>query len=208
MQQTKLFSPHSSTVATIIGTVGATVGGLIVGYLSQSLGRRFSILLTCILGLVLLPLWILPDSWALLALGAFWMQFMVQGAWGVVPIHLQELSPEGLRASFPGVAYQLGNMIASACPQIASSIAESWTTKSKAGKTIPDYGRAQLVMMAVVWVLLAVVTVCGREDRGKSFEEGVAARLEAEGNLSGEKDKQLERSVSEGEKGVHVKESV
>ncbi|RPA76477.1 MFS general substrate transporter [Ascobolus immersus RN42] len=208
MQQTKLFSPHLSTVATIIGTVGATVGGLIVGFLSQSLGRRFSILLTCILGLALLPLWILPSSFSLLALGAFWMQFMVQGAWGVVPIHLQELSPEGLRASFPGVVYQLGNMVASACPQIASSIAESWTTKSKAGKTIPDYGRAQLVMMAVVWVLLAVVTVCGRENRGKSFEEGAVAGPGRETALVHEKGKGMDRTDSEADKSVEIRENV
>lgn len=88
-------------------------GGAVAGYLSQYLGRRLTIIgFTLLIG-AFIPLWIIPSSFSALAAGAFCIQFGVQGAWGVIPIQLAEMSPPGFRATFPGVAYQLGNVSSS-----------------------------------------------------------------------------------------------
>jgi SHS family lactate transporter-like MFS transporter len=77
---------------------------------SQFIGRRLTIIIFVFISGVFIPLWILPDSFSGLSAGAFWLQFGVQGAWGVIPIQLAEMSPPGFRATFPGVTYQLGNV--------------------------------------------------------------------------------------------------
>jgi len=89
-------------------------GGAIAGSISQHIGRRLTIILFVMLSGVFIPLWILPSGFSTLAAGAFCVQFGVQGAWGVIPIQLAEMSPPGFRATFPGVAYQLGNVRGSA----------------------------------------------------------------------------------------------
>jgi SHS family lactate transporter-like MFS transporter len=86
-----------------------------------------------------IPLWILPNSFGALAAGAFFLQFGVQGAWGVIPIYLAESSPPAYRSTFGGVAYQLGNMASSAAAQIEATAGEHLKTRSPAGKVIPDY---------------------------------------------------------------------
>lgn len=91
----------------IIYAVGAICGGTVVGHLSQKWGRRRSIILAAVCGIIFIPLWVFPPGFALLVAGGFAMQFMVQGAWGIVPVHLNELSPGTVRGTFPGVAYQL-----------------------------------------------------------------------------------------------------
>src|SRR5438094_3079255 len=96
----------------IIYAVGAICGGTVVGHLSQKWGRRRSIVLTAAFGIVLIPLWVFSPGFTLLVIGGFAMQFMVQGAWGIVPVHLNELSPNAVRGTFPGFAYQLGNLFA------------------------------------------------------------------------------------------------
>lgn len=85
-------------------------GGALAGSISQYIGRRLTIILFVMLSGVFIPLWILPSGFGALAAGAFCVQFGVQGAWGVIPIQLAEMSPPGFRATFPGVAYQLGNV--------------------------------------------------------------------------------------------------
>lgn len=85
-------------------------GGAIAGSVSQYIGRRLTIILFVFFSGAFIPLWILPSSFSGLSAGAFWVQFGVQGAWGVIPIQLAEMSPPGFRATFPGVAYQLGNV--------------------------------------------------------------------------------------------------
>src|SRR5438034_512587 len=95
-----------------VSAVGAICGGTVVGHLSQKWGRRRSIALCCALGIVLIPLWVFSPGYTLLVIGGFAMQFMVQGAWGIVPVHLNELSPDAVRGTFPGFAYQLGNLFA------------------------------------------------------------------------------------------------
>ena len=94
--------------ATIVGNCGAIAGGTLAGYISQYLGRRLTIIAFVVLTGVLIPAWILPNSFSGLAAGAFFIQFGVQGAWGVVPAYLSEISPPAFRATYAGVAYQLG----------------------------------------------------------------------------------------------------
>ena len=97
----------------MIASAGAITGGILFGALSQTFGRRRAIAAAALLSLPLIPLWIGPATVAGLGRGAFLMQFAVQGAWGVVPAHLNELSPASARGTFPGLAYQLGNLGAS-----------------------------------------------------------------------------------------------
>lgn len=104
IKDTKGLSGELATKATIIGNCGAIAGGTLVGYLSQYLGRRLTIVAAVILTGALIPAWILPNTFGGLAAGAFFIQFGVQGAWGVVPIYLSEISPPAFRATFPGVA--------------------------------------------------------------------------------------------------------
>ncbi len=105
----------SSTVSTIavVYNIGAICGGLFFGSLSQRIGRRLAIVIAALLSLLALPLWAFGETPLLIGVGAFFMQFFVQGAWGVVPAHLNELSPATIRGTFPGLVYQLGNFIAS-----------------------------------------------------------------------------------------------
>lgn len=121
LEVTKNFSSNRATTATIIGNIGAIIGGGLAGYVSQYIGRRVAIVIFVLLVGAFIPLWILPDSFSGLAAGAFCLQFGVQGAWGVIPIFLSEISPPAFRGTFPGVAYQLGNMISSASAQIEAS---------------------------------------------------------------------------------------
>jgi SHS family lactate transporter-like MFS transporter len=107
-----LFGPHTVSAIQVFYNVGAILGGLTLGSLSQRFGRRRTLIAGALLSLPILPLWAFSSSAAMLALGAFLMQFMVQGCWGVIPAHLNELSPAEARATFPGVVYQLGNLFA------------------------------------------------------------------------------------------------
>lgn len=91
--------------------IGAIIGGTLLGALSQRIGRRVTIMACCVFGALAIPLWTGAATPVLLASGAFIMQFFVQGAWGVIPAHLNELSPNDVRGTFPGFTYQLGNLI-------------------------------------------------------------------------------------------------
>ncbi len=131
LKTSKGFDTRHAIIATIIGNCGAITcvpltltiptskiyslvcyssGGAIAGSVSQYIGRRLTIILFVLFSGAFIPLWILPSSFSGLSAGAFWVQFGVQGAWGVIPIQLAEMSPPGFRATFPGVAYQLGNV--------------------------------------------------------------------------------------------------
>jgi len=187
MQQTKGFSSKMASKATMIAKTGAVVGGTFCGYYSQFFGRRATIIVACTLGASLIPLWVLPTSWGTLTAGAFLLQFMVQGAWGVVPIHLNELAPPQFRSSFPGICYQLGNMISAPAAQLSSTISENLDIVVN-GEHRPNYGITQAAMMSVIFVLLLVWTACGNEQKGSHFELARAA-----GDLGSDgKAKQLE----------------
>jgi SHS family lactate transporter-like MFS transporter len=113
LQKQRGFSTQQVSVIAIIYNIGAMLGGLCFGMLSNKIGRRKAIMLAALCALPVIPLWVLGSTPALLATGAFLMQFFVQGAWGVVPAHLNELSPDIVRGTFPGFVYQLGNLLAS-----------------------------------------------------------------------------------------------
>jgi len=125
LQKQKNFDPHETAVITMISMVGAILGGLFFGYLSDFYGRKKMMAIAVILALLLIPLWLLAGGSVLIALGAFGMQFMVQGAWGIIPAHINELSPGPVRGFFPGFAYQLGVLIAAAVPYVEATLAEN-----------------------------------------------------------------------------------
>ncbi|KAI5782534.1 major facilitator superfamily domain-containing protein [Pyronema domesticum] len=195
MHETKGFSQIDASKATMIAKTGAILGGTFFGYYSQYFGRRASIIVAATLGACLIPLWILPSSWGTLTAGAFLIQFMIQGAWGIIPIHLNELSPPQFRSSFPGICYQLGNMLASPASQITSTISEHRIFYVD-GKARPDYGWTQALMMSIIFSLLIVWTACGKEQRGSHFELAKAA-----GALSDEKQDELQSVERENDYG-------
>jgi SHS family lactate transporter-like MFS transporter len=149
----------------IIYAVGAICGGTVVGHLSQKWGRRRSIILTAVFGIILIPLWVFPPGFALLVIGGFAMQFMVQGAWGIVPVHLNELSPGTVRGTFPGVAYQLGNLFAANTAVVEARLADHFRDPSGH----PDYAKALALFTLVIFLVLILLAAIGREERGKEF---------------------------------------
>ncbi len=158
------FSTGTRSIVVIIYNIGAICGGIAVGTLSSRIGRRKAIALAAGLSLLVLPFWAYALTPVALATAAFVMQFMVQGAWGVVPVHLNELSPEGLRATFPGFVYQLGNLLASYNAPLQTIIAEN-----RSGVDHPDFAFAFAVVVGTVAVLLVVLALVGPERRDVRF---------------------------------------
>ncbi len=154
------FSPAVVTVLTMALNVGAIVGGVVFGSLSERIGRRRAIVLAALLALPIIPLWAFSTTPLLLGIGAFLIQIAIQGAWGVVPVHLNELSPPEARGAFPGFAYQIGNLIAAANATLQTGIAESHGN---------NYGMALAIVCAVVAVTLSLVAWFGPEAKGVSF---------------------------------------
>ncbi len=163
-EQRGLGVSQKSTIG-IIYAFGAICGGTIIGHLSQRFGRRRCIIFSAALGIVLIPLWVFSPSLSLLVIGGFGMQFMVQGAWGIVPVHLNELSPGELRGTFPGFAYQLGNLLAANTAVVEAKLAEHFRDSSGH----PDYAKALALFALVIFVALIVIAAIGREERGKEF---------------------------------------
>jgi SHS family lactate transporter-like MFS transporter len=153
-------SPHVVGVIAVIYNIGAICGGILFGSLSERFGRRRCIIIASLLALPVIPLWALSESPYLLATGAFLMQFMVQGAWGVIPVHLNELSPASARGTFPGFVYQLGNLLASVNATLQAGIATYYGG---------NYGLALAVVAGVVAVVICVLTAAGTESKGISF---------------------------------------
>ncbi|EJD45690.1 MFS general substrate transporter [Auricularia subglabra TFB-10046 SS5] len=180
LRTTKGFSAHQSTVATIIGNCGAIAGGGIAGALSQYLGRRLTIVIFLLLIGAFIPLWTLPSSFSSLAAGAFCIQVGVQGAWGVIPIALAELSPPAFRATFPGVAYQLGNMVSSASAQIEATGGKHQRTIVN-GKDQPDYAKVQQIFIGIITAYTLVLVILGPENHGSHFERHKLAYEEGGG---------------------------
>jgi MFS transporter, SHS family, lactate transporter len=149
--------PHA-TISTIAITynIGAILGGLGFGTLSQVIGRRAAIVSAALLSLPVLPLWAFSSDPVYLGLGAFLMQICVQGAWGVIPAHLNELSPPEIRGTFPGFVYQLGNLLAAGNATIQTAIADRMNH---------DYRFALAGVAGIVAVVIAVMVAFGREAR-------------------------------------------
>src|SRR3954451_6791453 len=153
---------HTTTVViALIYNTGAMLGGMYFGGLSQRFGRKRTIILCAALALPVVPLFAYAPTLATITLGAFLMQIFVQGAWGVIPAHLTELSPDEIRGFYPGVTYQLGNLLAALNLPIQTSLAESHS------------GRFALFAVIVpVLVAVIVLTLLGREMRGIEFGAG------------------------------------
>ena len=156
LQKQHGFDTHVTGAITMVMNFGALGGGMFFGALSERIGRRNAIILAAVLALPMIPLWAWSHTAVMLAIGGFLMQFMVQGAWGIVPAHLNELSPPSVRAILPGFAYQLGNLAMSKMAPFQSGIAEAHGN---------DYSYILVWTVAVVAVALILVTALGPEAR-------------------------------------------
>jgi MFS transporter, SHS family, lactate transporter len=152
------FSPARRSAITAFSGIGAILGGVVFGHFSDKWGRRKMIIVAFGAGVLLIPLWAYAPNQALLIAGAFLMQFMVQGAWGVIPAHLAELSPNSVRAVLPGFAYQSAGVIASSVVFIEAMYAQ---------KT--SYATAMALTAASVFTMAAVMAWLGRERHGAEF---------------------------------------
>jgi SHS family lactate transporter-like MFS transporter len=158
LQKNHQFSAQTVGLIAIIYNIGALLGGILFGTWSERIGRRKAVVIAALLTIPMIPLWAYSHSAPTLALGGFLMQFMVQGAWGVIPAHLNELSPPEVRGTFPGFAYQLGNLLSSRNAVIQSKLVEQ-----RYGGSYPPVLAWTVVVSAS---LVAIVTWSGREKRG------------------------------------------
>jgi len=152
------FSVHDRSLISAVGNLGAMVGGTLIGYISDRLGRRRAIVSALLLAVLLVPLWAYAPRVALLVAGAFLLQFCVQGAWGVIPAHLSELSPNSIRGFLPGFAYQCGVLLAGPVAYLEPLLAEHMS-----------YATAMAATAASVFLFTALVAALGREKKGASF---------------------------------------
>jgi SHS family lactate transporter-like MFS transporter len=148
--------PHSVMFIAVCANIGALIGGVLFGTWSERIGRRRAIVIAALLAIPVIPLWAYSRTVPMLALGGFLMQFMVQGAWGVIPAHLNELSPSAVRGTFPGFAYQLGNLLSSKNSVVQAKLVERY------GSYPPMLAGTVLI----VATLVAVVAGTGREKKG------------------------------------------
>ncbi len=158
LQKNMQFTPRTVGFVAIVYNLGALLGGVLFGAWSERLGRRRTIIVAALLTIPVIPLWAFSHTVPMLAMGGFAMQFLVQGAWGVIPAHLNELSPPAVRGTLPGLAYQLGNLLSSRNSVIQAKSAEAYY----GGRFAPVLGWT-VVMVAS---LVATVTWLGRERRG------------------------------------------
>jgi MFS transporter, SHS family, lactate transporter len=152
------FSPQTTGTIVMIYNFGALLGGIVFGTWSERIGRRRAIVVAALLAIPVIPWWAYSHRVGMLALGSFLMQFVVQGAWGVIPAHLNELSPPSVRGTFPGFAYQLGNLLSSRNAVIQAKLVE----RRYGGSYPPVLAWTVLIVASLV----AIVTLSGRERRG------------------------------------------
>jgi SHS family lactate transporter-like MFS transporter len=165
------FDPQTAGTVTAIMNVGAIVGGLAFGTFSQRIGRRRAIVIAALLSIPVVPLWAFSRGAAMLAVGAFIMQFFVQGAWGVIPAHLNELSPHDVRGTFPGFTYQLGNLFAACIITVQSMLADSF------GK---NYAIALAIVATIVALAVALLAGFGPHAHGVKFtKKGAPSEAQA-----------------------------
>jgi MFS transporter, SHS family, lactate transporter len=165
LEKQRGFGVSEKSIITIVYAFGAICGGTVIGFYSQRWGRRRCIILSALCGILLIPLWIFAPTTALLIIGGFFMQFMVQGAWGVVPVHLNEISPPQFRGTFPGLAYQLGNFAAAYAAQQQAWLAHRFRDANGHA----NYAVTMACVMFVVFVAIIILAAIGREARGIEF---------------------------------------
>ncbi|MEO6052891.1 MAG: MFS transporter [Chthoniobacterales bacterium] len=160
LQSQHKLPPSTVSVIAIVANIGAILGGITFGVYSQRVGRRRAIITAVLLAIPIIPLWAFASTPVMLGLGAFLLQLAVQGAWGVIPAHLNELSPNEIRGTFPGFAYQMGNLIASSNAIIQTHIA---------AKHGGNYSIALASVAVTAAIVIALVTYFGREAKNVVF---------------------------------------
>jgi MFS transporter, SHS family, lactate transporter len=156
------FSGDKSAIISAISMLGALTGGVVVGLVSDRVGRRRAMIMSLIAGILLTPLWAYAPQIFLLVLGAFLLQFCVQGAWGVVPAHLSELSPNEVRGFMPGFAYQCGVLLAGWVGALETVFARHMS-----------YATAMALTAVTVFAATAFITALGREKKGIEFRSAL-----------------------------------
>jgi len=163
LQKNLQFTPKTVSSIAIVYNIGALLGGILFGTLSERIGRRRAIVIAALLAIPVIPLWAYSHTVPMLALGGFLMQFMVQGAWGVIPAHLNELSPSSVRGTLPGFAYQLGNFLSSGNSFLQAKLAEA-----RYGGRYPPVFAWTVILVAT---LVALITLSGKERRGADLSD-------------------------------------
>jgi SHS family lactate transporter-like MFS transporter len=151
-------APNTVAYITVFYNVGAVTGAVLFGLLSEKIGRRYGMLIAVGLSLLIMPVWAFGDTVMVLAVAAFVMQMGVQGAWGVIPVHLNELSPNPIRGLLPGFTYQIGILLAASTPTIEFAL------RDRLG-----YPWALTSFELIVIIGVALLLLFGREHHGKSF---------------------------------------
>ena len=160
LQRQAHYDVTTTAMVTAISMFGAIAGGLTSGHFSDRWGRRRTMVTSVLLAVTVIPLWVLAPNKPLIIVGAFLMQMLVQGAWGVVPVHINEISPGQVRAFFPGLAYQSGVVISSSIGYVEAILGEHFS-----------YAAAMGTFAAVVLLIGAVVIWFGPEAKGVSFSK-------------------------------------
>jgi MFS transporter, SHS family, lactate transporter len=158
LEKDHLLGSSSSGLVVVIANLGALAGGICCGSLSEKFGRKRTIITAALLAIPIVPLWAWSHSVALLGVGGFLLQFMIQGAWGIIPAHLNELSPAPVRAIFPGLAYQLGNLLSSRNSVFQTALANRYSGGA--------LGMALSGTVVLVALLVAAMTALGSEAKG------------------------------------------
>ncbi|HEY8998658.1 MAG TPA: MFS transporter, partial [Edaphobacter sp.] len=167
--------PANVGLIVVISNIGALLGGIINGALSEKYGRKRMIIIAALAAIPMIPIWAWSHTIPMLALGGFLMQFCVQGAFGIIPAHLNELSPGPVRAVFPGFAYQLGNLCSSRNGVFQAAIARRYN-----GDVLTTVMSWTVVVGALA---IAVVTGFGREARGEDWSRADALEAEQQKSL-------------------------
>lgn len=163
------FSANRVTVTQVVANLGAMLGGTVVGFCSQIFGRRISIIVMCVIGGALLYPYTFVSNNGIIA-AAFFEQFCVQGAWGVIPVHLMELSPGAFRTFVVGTSYQLGNLVSSASSTIEATIGERFPLPSEGSTKRYKYGVVICIFMGCVYAYVILLTLLGPEHLSRSFD--------------------------------------
>jgi SHS family lactate transporter-like MFS transporter len=160
LQQQRHYSPSDTASLTMITNVGAILGGLAFGFYSDRAGRRRAMITSALFAMLVVPLWVAAPNTALIAVGGFLIQFFVQGCWGVIPAHINELAPAQYRGFFPGLAYQLGAALTAGIPALEAVLGEHFS-----------YGKAMAGVALTVMCGVAIVTFFGPEAHRVSFRK-------------------------------------